>query len=194
MNYMYLDIETVPTDKERCLLLDEEERKKLLNPIDSKIIAIGLKTTKDNKVVILQSDDEKQMLQDFWKLFSRFRDNNGLSNKVVGFNIKDFDISFLITRSFINNIHVIPFSIKEIVDLRDVLSGYKRGPTRGTLKEYGVIIGVKLVDDIDGSKVAETYWAGNNELIKEYLIKDIELTEKIHQKVVSLGLDKIKRW
>ncbi len=191
---MYLDIETVPIDKQKHLSLKEEERTKLLNPIDSKIIAIGIKSTKDKQMVILQTDDEKQMLQDFWKIFALFRDKNGLSNKVVGFNIKDFDISFLITRSFINNVSVIPFSIKEILDLRQILSGYKRGPTRGTLKEYGQIIGVDLIDDIDGSKVAETYWSGNQELIKKYLIKDIELTEKIHEKVIVLGLDKIRQY
>ncbi|MFA5745961.1 MAG: ribonuclease H-like domain-containing protein [archaeon] len=194
MNYLYVDIETVPVDKEKHLSLDEEERKKLLNPIDSKIIAIGLKSTKDNKLVILQSDNEKEMLTEFWKIYDNFRANSSLTNKIVGFNIKQFDISFLVTRSFVNGVTVVPFVLKEIIDIRDLLTCFKRGPTRGTLKEFGEIIGVVLVEDMDGSKVAETYWSGNIDLIKTYLAKDIELTEKIHNKVMELGLDKIREW
>lgn len=195
MNYLYLDIETLPVDKEKYLSLKEEEdRKKLLNPIDSKIIAIGLKSTKDNSITILQSDNEKEMLETFWKAFDNFRANNSLVNRVVGFNIKSFDISFLVTRSYINDVKVAPFVLKEIVDIRDILTCYKRGPSRGTLKEFGEAIGVILIEDMDGSKVAETYWSGNIELIKTYLGKDLELTEKVHIKIMELGLDKIREW
>jgi hypothetical protein len=194
MNYLYLDIETVPVDKDKHQSYDEEERKKLINPIDSKIIAIGLKSTIDNKIIILQKDNEKEMLEEFWKIFSDFRNNNGLTNRVVGFNIKSFDISFIVTRSFFNNVPIVPFVLKEIIDVRDQVTCFKRGPTRGTLKEFGEAIGVILVEDMDGSKVAETYWSGNIELIKTYLAKDIELTEKVHQKIMELGLDKIREW
>jgi hypothetical protein len=194
MNYLYLDIETVPVDKDKHQSYDEEERKKLINPIDSKIIAIGLKSTIDNKIIILQKDNEKEMLEEFWKIFSDFRNNNGLTNRVVGFNIKSFDISFIVTRSFFNNVPIVPFVLKEIIDIRDQVTCFKRGPTRGTLKEFGEAIGVILVEDMDGSKVAETYWSGNIELIKTYLAKDIELTEKVHQKIMELGLDKIREW
>ena len=194
MNYLYLDIETVPVNKEKHQSYDEEERKKLINPIDSKIIAIGLKSTIDNKIIILQKDNEKEMLEEFWKIFSDFRNNNGLTNRVVGFNIKSFDISFIVTRSYINSVAIVPFVLKEIIDIRDQVTCFKRGPTRGTLKEFGEAIGVILVEDMDGSKVAETYWSGNIELIKTYLAKDIELTEKVHQKIMELGLDKIREW
>jgi len=194
MNYLYLDIETVPVDKDKHQSYDEEERKKLINPIDSKIIAIGLKSTIDNKIIILQKDNEKEMLEEFWKIFSDFRNNNGLTNRVVGFNIKSFDISFIVTRSFFNNVPIVPFVLKEIIDVRDQVTCFKRGPTRGTLKEFGEAIGVILVEDMEGSKVAETYWSGNIELIKTYLAKDIELTEKVHQKIMELGLDKIREW
>lgn len=194
MNYLYVDIETVPVDKEKHLSYDEEERKKLINPIDSKIIAIGLKSSIDNKIIILQKDNEKEMLGEFWKIFSDFRNNSGLTNRVVGFNIKSFDISFIVTRCFINNVSIVPFVLKEIIDIRDQVTCFKKGPTRGTLKEFGEAIGVVLVEDMDGSKVAETYWSGNIELIKTYLAKDLELTEKVHQKIIELGLDKIREW
>lgn len=194
MNYLYLDIETVPVNKEKHQSYDEEERKKLINPIDSKIIAIGLKSTIDNKIIILQKDNEKEMLEEFWKIFSDFRNNNGLTNRVVGFNIKSFDISFIVTRSYINSVAIVPFVLKEIIDIRDQVTCFKRGPTRGTLKEFGEAIGVILVEDMDGSKVAETYWSGNIELIKTYLAKDLELTEKVHKKIIELGLDKIREW
>ncbi len=171
---------------------DEEEKQKLINPIDSKIIAIGLKE-KDKESVIFMGEDEKKILEDFWKYYSNFKTNN-IFSKIVGFNIKSFDMSFLISRSFINKVKIKPFSLKEIMDLREYITCFRYGKSRGTLKEFGEAVGVSLIDDMDGSMVAELCYKKDYALIEKYLLKDMELTEKVHDVLMELDIDKIKQY
>ena len=192
MAYFYFDIETCPINKEGYLSKDETERKKFMNPIDSKIIAIGIKQNGQEEVII-QSDNEKKMLEEFWAELSTFRKGD-YSNKIVGFNVKDFDLPFIVTRSFINNVTIVPFLLKDIVDVRENLSAFRYGKVRGKLKEFASFIGIEIMEDIDGEKVATEYWAGNIEKIKKYLKKDLEITESIHQRIVNLRISEIQRW
>ena len=188
-----MDIETVPLDKGGYLAKPEADRKKLLNPIDSRIIAIGVKVS-GGKAEIFHSGSEKEMLSSFWAEVEGFVKKGPLGNKIVGFNIKSFDLPFLVTRSFINDVAIVPFVVKDVVDLRDQLSAFKYGHTRGKLKEYAELMGIPLVEGIDGERVAEEYYAGNIKKILKYLEKDIEITEAVHERIVKLKIDKIARW
>jgi hypothetical protein len=62
--YMVVDIETCPINPENVKDLPEEDQKKLINPVDSKIVAIGMRVNGTNTIFF--SEDEKTMLQDFW--------------------------------------------------------------------------------------------------------------------------------
>lgn len=191
MDYFYVDVETVPLDKGRYSELSEDERKKLLNPIDSRIVAIGVKK---NTLVehILMGEDEKALLKEFWSLLER--KNGSPVYKVVGFNIKDFDLPFLVTRSFLNGVPIVPFILKDVIDIREYLSVFKFGHIRGKLKEYAALLGIPTLEDIDGSQVAERYWNGEAEKIQVYLRKDLEITQKMHQRMVELRISEIGRW
>ncbi|MBM3282579.1 MAG: hypothetical protein FJY86_04560 [Candidatus Diapherotrites archaeon] len=193
MDYFYVDIETVPLDKEKYLSLDEEERKKLLNPIDSRIVAIGVKK---NTLVesILQGEDEASLLREFWSLLERKTGPNALPYRIVGFNIKDFDLPFLVTRSFILNVPIVPFLLKDVIDIREQISAYKYGPTRGKLKEFAALLNIPTLNEMDGSQVAERYWNQEHEKIREYLRKDLEITQKMHERMKKLRIDEIGRW
>jgi hypothetical protein len=192
MDYFYLDIETVPNDKELYLSLPEEGRKKLLNPIDSHIVAIGVKKS-GGESQILFSADEKAILTGFWSILSIAKQSNILF-RLVGFNVKDFDLPFLVTRSFLCGVKIQPFILKDVVDVREQLSAFKYGPTRGKLKEYASLIGTPILEDMDGSQVAERYWKGEHDKIQEYLKKDLELTEVLHQRMIDLRISEIARW
>src|SRR3989344_6743964 len=112
MAYFVLDIETVPVDKGAYLDAEnDQERKKLLNPIDSRIIAIGLKKS-GQKALLLQGENEREMLQKFWLELKGFR--KGGSDKLIGFNLKEFDLPFLVTRSFILEVEIVPFVLKDV--------------------------------------------------------------------------------
>jgi uncharacterized protein YprB with RNaseH-like and TPR domain len=192
MNYLYLDIETCPVTLEGYFEKEEDEKQKLINPIDSKVIAIGLKE-KDKESVIFIGENEKELLENFWNYFREFKIRCPVF-RIVGFNIKSFDISFLVTRSFINKVKIQHFSLKEIFDLRDYITCFRYGKSRGTLKEFGEAIGVSLVDDIDGSMIANLCFKRDYTSIKKYLLKDMELTEEVHKVTIELDIDKIRQY
>ena len=87
--YIILDIETCPISLENYFEKDEEEKLKLLNPIDSRIVAIGLRF--ENVNYIFQSEDEKEILSKFWEKWKEIKLGSALI-PVVGFNITSFDI------------------------------------------------------------------------------------------------------
>ncbi len=190
MEYIILDIETCPIKLEGYLELNETERKKLMNPIDSKVIAIGLRYNSKN--IAIQNENEKIMLEEFWKELKNFIGKD-LNKKIVGFNIKDFDLPFLVTRSFINNVKIFSFKIKEIIDLREKVSAFRYGFTRGKLKEFGEAMGIEL-HEMDGSMIAEECIKGNIEKIKEYLNKDLEITDKMLKRIIETNIIEIERW
>lgn len=192
MDFFYVDVETVPNDKAAYLSLSEEARKKLLNPIDSHIIAIGIKKN-GSEAVILSGEDEKGILGQFWSILSDRKKEN-VPFRLVGFNIKDFDLPFLVTRSFLNEVPIQPFVLKDVVDVRELLSAFKYGHTRGKLKEYAALLGMPILEDMDGSRVAEHYFSGQMGKIEEYLRKDLEITETMHQRMVKLRITEIVRW
>ncbi|MEM3609759.1 MAG: 3'-5' exonuclease, partial [Candidatus Anstonellales archaeon] len=122
VDYLVIDIETVPLiDYKTYERLEEEDKLRLINPIDSKLIALGI-LERTKKYIYLEKDSsEEEMLKNFWKFIEdRLDSNNNLL--VVGFNILQFDLPFLITRSFIKNVKVVKLSSKSICDIKERLS------------------------------------------------------------------------
>ncbi|HIH05413.1 TPA: hypothetical protein HA281_01585 [Candidatus Woesearchaeota archaeon] len=186
--YFVLDIETVPLKLEGYFDLPEEEQKKLLNPIDSKAVAIGVRV--GGQSIIIQGEDERKMLQDFWW---EWRKVQSPVLQVVGFNITHFDIPFLVTRSFVHNVPIVPFTLKSIIDLREKVNAYRHGPSRGTLKEFAGILGIEM-DGTDGSDIARLHAEGNHQKIKEYLTTDLDITEQMYKRMRDTNILNISRW
>ena len=194
MTNFYFDVETCPQDKEKYLATtDDEERKKLLNPIDSRIVAIGIKQKGKEPVILLDFEDEKKMLEEFWEKLAHFKKEHAYG-KIVGFNVKNFDLPFVVTRSFINNVKIVPFVLKDVVELREQLSAFKYGNVRGKLKEFAVLMGIEVIEGLEGDKVAELCWSEDKKTLGKYLRKDLEITEKVHERIVELNIDKIAKW
>ncbi len=187
-SYFILDIETAPIKRDGYFELPEEEQKKLLNPIDSRIVAIGIRANGQNKIIM--DDDEKKMLQEFW---FEWRRNISPMLQVVGFNISHFDIPFVVTRSFVHNVQIVPFVLKSIVDLREKVNAYRYGPSRGTLKEFAAIMGLPLTD-IDGSDIAKLYHEGYLDIIKQYLANDLEMTDEMYKRMKETNIINIAKW
>jgi len=187
MSYLVVDIETVPINAEAAMQLDDEEQKKLLNPIDSRIVAIGVR--KDGVSTIWCEDDERAMLVNFWEAWK----TKGPNAPVVGFNIASFDIPFLVTRSFLLDVPVVPFSVKDVVDLREKLSAYRHGHSRGKLKEFAQLIGLSILD-VDGSDVTRLWTEQRIKELVEYLNRDLEITDELYARAVRLHLTRIVRW
>ncbi len=189
-DYFILDIETCPFDLDRCKELDEEDRKKLLNPIDSKIIAIGIKYEEES--IIIKDKEEKEILEGFWDKWKEIKKIRS-DVRIVGFNIKNFDLPFLVSKSFIHNVVIVPFLVKDVIDLREKINVYKIGPSRGTLKEYGELItGLRM--DIDGKDIIQLCIDENYEKIIEYLKNDLEITDKMYKRMKETKILYIDRW
>ena len=188
--YFVIDIETCPLDLDNYEKLTEEERKKLINPIDSKIIAIGIRHKDKN--IVFQGDDEKKLLEDFWLEWKTIKKGSQLI-KVVGYNIKNFDLPFLVSKSFINNVTISSFFLKEIIDLFEKVNAFRYGNCRGTLKEYSTFMGIPDIG-MDGSGVADLYKQGETEKIKSYLENDLFITDKMYIRMKELNILQIERW
>ena len=96
-DFLVIDIETVPV-VQATSDMTEDERKKKINPIDSRVVAVGLMDAHGTKVFM--HDDEATILRETWAAWKAFRLGNP-GAPIVGFNHASFDIPFLVTRSFI---------------------------------------------------------------------------------------------
>lgn len=188
MSYFILDIETCPIDIKAYEKLEEEERKKRLNPIDSKIVAIGLRHGEKNTFII--KGTERDILEKFWQAWKELWQPN---TQVVGFNISSFDIPFLVTRSFVNNVRIVPFALKSVVDLREKINAYRHGRARGTLKDFAAAMGMPTLD-VDGSNIIEFCQRDDKEALLEYLKHDLLITDAMYRRVKDTGIIDITRW
>ncbi len=186
-NYLIIDIETCPMDMQKHDALAEEERKQLINPIDSKVVAIGIR--RNGSDTIFSGQDERTLLRDFWAGWRKARETGAF---IAGFNLLSFDLPFLVTRSFVNNVAISPFSLKSVIDLRDRLSAYRAGHTRGTLKEFAELLGLEIMGD--GGQVAELCRTGNIEGLTRYLKNDLLITDGIFKRARDLNIFGIERW
>ena len=186
-NYFVVDIETFPVDFEAYEKLDEEGKLKLLNPIDSRIVALGIRHNGTNQTFM--SENEKEILEKFWAAWRFVK----AGKKAVGFSITNFDLPFLVARSLLNNVIISPFVLKEVIDLRDKINAYRHGKTRGKLKEYAKLLGLPVLD-VDGSDVAGLWKGKQYSRIKDYLENDLLITDELYKKCKELKILDIERW
>lgn len=73
-----------------------------LSPITGRVIAIGSFNERSGYWSHIDADYESELLKCFWGLFRAHSDNP----IICGWNIKGFDIPFLIKRSWANRVHV----------------------------------------------------------------------------------------
>jgi len=189
-NYFIIDIETCPINLEGYVSLNDEEKIRLLNPIDSRIVALGIRYKNNNTVFI--GNDEKEILERFWNEWKKIKQENQ-SNLAAGFNIIKFDIPFIVTRSFINNVEIVPFMIKSLVDLKEKINAHRYGKSRGKLSDYGKFLGLD-VPSIDGSHVASLWSEGKIGEVREHLNNDLEITEQLLIRAKETKIIHISKW
>ena len=189
MAYMIIETLTVPLDRKEYESREADEKKKLLNPIDSKIVGIGIKRQGMDPQVIM-ANDEAEILTIFWKEIAKHKTTGFM---IAGFNVKEFDLPFLVTRSFIANVEIVPFVLKEIVDIREKLSAYKFGNVRGKLREFAQLLNIETTG-FDVEQIPDEYWNGDMKKIEQQVRKDLEITETLYQRIIRLRINKIERW
>ena len=147
------------------------------------------------KVTSFFGHDERKIIFDFFKLFN---DKKLDGFKIAGHNVKEFDIPYISRRALINDLKVpiqIDYSNKKPweVELIDTLQLWKFGDNKSfiSLNLMAYILGVPSPkDDIDGSKVFDTYYNENGglERIRVYCEKDVVTVANILLKLNQIPI------
>ena len=189
MKIMYLDIETVPTDKaleengllESQIQLDEAEliKKLSLSAATAKILCLAYAL--DDAPVKVLCGDEKETIQSFWKLALE-------SNLFVGHNVLDFDMRFIYQRSIIHQIKPsrdIPFARFRNNPIYDTMQEWSKwGREHVSLDALSKALGIPSPKEtLDGSKVYPYYRAGKLTDIYEYCTRDVDTVRQVYRRL-----------
>jgi predicted PolB exonuclease-like 3'-5' exonuclease len=131
------------------------------------------------QIISYSGDDEVDILNKSFKLMNGLT-KNGI--KLVGHNIKRFDVPFLCKRAFIHGIEpAAPLQIWDkkpwetsLTDTSELWSfgAWQEGFT--SLDLLATVLGIDSPkDDIKGDQVHDNFWAGNINRITEYCQKDV---------------------
>ncbi len=142
---------------------------------------------------------EKELLSEF-KIFLD-RDFQELKSfKIIGHNIKEFDIPFIARRMIVNEL-ILPKALMiagkkswQIDHLKDTMDLWKFGDYKNytSLNLLAKILNVPSPkEDLDGSKIHNAYWLNNNmKAIVEYCELDVLTTMKVYFKLKQLSFSK----
>lgn len=162
--------------------------KAALNANSGRVAMIGL--LEDGKFGPLTVDDEAAALTVWWELVS---ENMGAHNMMCGFNIKEFDLPFLVRRSWKLGVHIplmtvalerkYPFWHECFIDLREMWLMGERSPDKGTssLNDLAKFFGLKTKE---GN--GKDFWKMDRKSQLKYLEHDVRLCEKIHKQMYQI--------
>lgn len=142
-----------------------------LDPFSDMVIAIGYSTNKRATVLM---GDEKEILMKFSKMLKR-------AEKVVGFNITDFDMPFLLIRCIK---HSVAISFPEAVDLS------KLSPHRKRLEDWCRFLNIKRTYELNGSRILELYLKGKLDLVKKHCLDDVKAAREVWSRYKLVMLEK----
>lgn len=200
---VYLDAETLPPDRSDPTASDllssyteEEFRNLALNPEYGRLLCLGLIIEQDGVITrrgVLGRDraskqfhlDEARTLRAFWKLLSDFNQHRDL---LIGFNLLDFDLHFLCTRSVIKRVKPsfdVCFARFRARPIYDVMWEFCHWKHRISLDELAKILGLKSSkqNGLNGGQIYDLFLAGRHEEIADYCMKDVDLTRAIYHRL-----------
>ncbi|MFT7615524.1 MAG: hypothetical protein ACI8Y7_000338 [Candidatus Woesearchaeota archaeon] len=178
---IFLDIETVPLKPGEHLSEDGNDIG-ALSPITGKIMAVGWSIRGEPKIAV---GEEKEVLEKFWDSMRSIHTIGG-TIRFIGFNIRQFDMHFILVRSLAHNLPIVPFARRSIVDLRDILTLFQR--KKGTLQDYALMLGESKFDNWSHEDIFAAWEKQDLESITLYLEKDIDITKKLYMKLQKLNM------
>ena len=207
-----IDIETTAAEeikKETGLqnsakLTENELAKTALNGDFGRILCIGFIDEKSDGQIasgVIGWDNqtgsfnksEREILTQFWRMLAGFRPG---CDRIVGHNIFDFDLRFILKRSRLHQ-------VKPSVEFS--FARYRNQPIYDTMYEwecwnFGSKISLDRLarifslpssksEEINGSRIQEFYQKGNHREIRDYCLRDVELTREIFRRMTFAGLN-----
>lgn len=198
-----IDIETLPVSEpfESRLFWETEEqyRKTACDAALGRILCIGYSEQNETGTIISHGcfgwreatqdfePDEKMILAEFWQFIRSFNLNGDI---IIGHNILDFDLPFIMQRSF-------TCGVRPTVDF--FFSKYRRAPIFDTmrvwdcwkwgnstsLKKLAYALGLECpkAGGITGENIYDAYLEGRFEEIYRYCMRDVKVTRNVWRKM-----------
>jgi len=163
---------------------DEQVQKMGLDPLWGQIAVFAYADGTGHSDAFNLNDEgsEENLLKRAWAVLSEY-------NRYITFNGIQFDIPFLIKRSFLcrvrptKSISTKMYYIDNHLDLRMILGNWDR-MAKGKMDDYcKLVLGTGKTDGIDGSKVWEYWQQQRFEEVARYGKQDAEITYKLFEKM-----------
>ncbi len=136
-------------------------------------------------------DDEAATLRSFWEMMRGFNPGRDL---IVGHNVMEFDLPFIIKRSIINGVRP---------TVRLSFAKYRCQPIYDTMREWdcwayknytgleklAYVLGIPSPKegDVTGANLYEAYLDGRYEEIYRYCMQDVKATRAVYRRMNFLG-------
>ena len=154
-------------------------RNAALDALSGQVLCIGYRFQHDKPAVLCSdADGEAVMLIQFWRLLSDLE----RQPKLVGFNIKSFDLPFLIKRSWKHRIQV-PYWLRQgrywndlVIDLREV---WQLGDSRAHGSLASICRHLGLGEKAGNGADFSLLWNTDRQAAIDYCLQDIKLTKQV---------------
>jgi DNA polymerase elongation subunit (family B) len=131
--------------------------------------------------------DERATLAEFWSRMRGFRPS---VDRVVGHNVYDFDLKFILKRSVILGVRPtveLSFARYRNQPIFDTMHEWERWSygTKASLDTLAKALGLvsSKANGVDGSRVHELFVTGRHQDIRDYCAADVALTRAIYKKL-----------
>ena len=157
-----------------------------------RIAAIGWWTAGEDTTVLVNTDEtqEAESLEIFWR--------RAKHRTIVGFNIKGFDLPFMVQRSRYLGIayptlDFSKYSRKGIADLYLELTfgqgTYDQGAMRRSLGAFCKRFGIPVSDEVKGAEIPALVAAGDWAKVRAHLTSDVDLTRALAIKLGAVVME-----
>lgn len=159
-----------------------------LSAATGEVLAIGYYSPEKKKTTLDHGKSEADLLVAFWKQYQKMRSAN---RKLIGVNILNFDVPFMVRRSWICGVDV-PATVRNgryldglFLDLRELwLCGQRFTDCQSSLDHMARALGVGHKNG-NGADFAKLYrgTAVEKQAALDYLTNDLNLTALVAQKM-----------
>jgi predicted PolB exonuclease-like 3'-5' exonuclease len=144
-------------------------------PVCVALIDVDYESCKVNNATVIESSDEKTLLQQFWRV-TKLRRGASIQTTFVSFNGRSFDLPCLFLRSLKHRVPIVPwdrnrYSFEASHDVCDDLSEFGASG-RVSLDLISKLLGLRGKSDIKGNMVEELYRQGERKRIFDYCMDD----------------------
>jgi 3'-5' exonuclease len=146
-------------------------------PICIALIDVEYESCKVHNATVIESDDEKTLLQHFWKIVRFRKGTTPVKTTLVHFNGRGFDLPVLFYRSLKHRIPVVfpeersRYSFENSHDICDDLSEFGASG-KPSLDVIAKMLGFAGKTDVHGSQIEELNQRGERARIKDYCMED----------------------